>query len=123
VIPRRRAESGLGGQACGDGVGDGGERRHDPVAGRLDDGTARRVDALAQDGVVPGQGAAHGLGVSLPQPRARLQVGKEEGRHERNHKRTSRAAGGGAAPAGRAVRTHPVAVDLLHEVLAMVMSS
>jgi hypothetical protein len=69
--------------------------------------------------------------VSLPQPRARLQIGEEEGRHERNHKPTVRAAGGGAAepggpdaaPAGRAARTHPVAMGSLHEVAAGVMLS
>jgi hypothetical protein len=67
------------GQGRGEGVGCRGEGGAELIADRLEDVPLVGFDGLAQDGVVVGEGALHGLGVLLPEPGAALDVGEEKG--------------------------------------------
>ena len=55
------------------------EDGHDAVAGGLDDLAAERPPRPRQDVVVLRERDAHGVGVVLPEARAALHVGEEEG--------------------------------------------
>ena len=57
----------------------GGEDRHEPVAGRLDDLAARSAIADREDHVVARERRAHRLRVLLPEAGAALDVGEQEG--------------------------------------------
>ena len=77
--PRRPSEGLLCAEAGGHAVARGLEDRHDAVSGGLHDLAACCADGLAQDAVVLGEGHAHRLRMALPEARAALHVGEEEG--------------------------------------------
>ena len=56
------------------------EHSMDPIAGRLDDEASVRFDGLAAERIMTCQRGPHALGLLIPQPRASLDVGEQNGR-------------------------------------------
>ena len=79
LAPRLGDQAALRGEARRRRVDRAGEDRHHPVAGRLDHRAAGSLDGVAQDRVVPAEGDLHAVRELLPQARAALQVGEQEG--------------------------------------------
>ena len=79
LTPCRRCECHLGGDTGDHTIACCVEDSHEPVAGRLDDPSARALDGIDEEAVVLCERVAHGLGVSLPQASTALHIGEEEG--------------------------------------------
>ncbi len=79
LAPGRVAECSLGCQGRASGFDRIVEHGQHPVAGRLDHGATVPLDGHAQQVIVLGEGLAHRGRLLLPEPRAPLDVGEQEG--------------------------------------------